>query len=140
MADARHAWRSLTVAEGGAEREEPIAWLAGRKLLAVAAIGNPGPFFAQARRAAAGMLAGEIRLRDHDAYGAGTIRRIVDAARGSRAQAILTTEKDWSKLAHVPHSTWPCPLARARLVLAFDRGGDRLVQTMLATVAKGAPE
>jgi tetraacyldisaccharide 4'-kinase len=136
---SRHAWRGLNVADAGAEREEPVQWLSGKRVFVVCAIGNPGPFLTLAHKAA-GSLAGSLVLRDHDPYSAATVGRLIAAASAARAQAIVTTEKDWSKLAQVPATQWPCPIARPRLALTFDRGGDDLIRVVQATVARGAPE
>lgn len=136
----RHAWGVLAVAEGGQEREHPLTWLMGKRVVAVCAIGNPGPFLAEARRAAGGTLAGEMALRDHDPYSTGTVQKIAALARDQRAQAIVTTDKDWSKLRKTAPAAWPCPIARARLELIFDRGGDDLAALAIETVERGVPE
>lgn len=135
---ARHAWKDLAVAERGAERREAVSWLAGKRVLAVCAIGNPGPFLAAARKVTGGALAGEIVLPDHDAYSAATVARVLARAGEIRAQVILVTEKDWSKLAAV--EVWPCPVARPGLAMSFDRGGEALIERALDTIARGAPE
>ncbi len=54
------------------------------------------------------------------------------------AQAIVITEKDWSKLRNV--KDWPCPVARAVLKLSFDRGWEALSGRVLETVAAGVPD
>jgi tetraacyldisaccharide 4'-kinase len=137
---ARHVWQVLAVVDRGAERREPLAWLAGKRVLAVCAIGNPAAFLTQARRAAAAPLAGEVVLRDHDPYNAATLRSVLARAGEVRAHTILTTEKDWSKLSRVAPHHWPCPIVRPQLTLTFDRGGETLIAKALETIARGAPE
>jgi tetraacyldisaccharide 4'-kinase len=145
---ARHAWSDLEVHEpdGQIDVQHPVGWLAGKRVVAVCAIGNPGVFLEQVRAAAGaeggGLLADEIVLRDHDPYTDETVARILRAAVEARAQAIVTTDKDWSKLKRVCTwpTTWPCPVARPRLAIAFDRGGEELRRRVLDVVAAGAPE
>jgi tetraacyldisaccharide 4'-kinase len=137
---ARHEWGGLAVFEDGQERDAQVAWLSGRRALVVCAIGNPRPFVEQVRRATGIPPAGDILLRDHDPYAEGTVRRILETARSSGAQAIITTEKDWTKLVRVRAQSWPCAVARPRLAMRMERGGDVLRQRILAVVAAGAPE
>lgn len=135
---ARHAWRGLRVFESGQDRAEPVSWLSGRRTFAVCAIGNPGPFLNEARRVSS--LAGQFVRRDHDPYATTTLRRLFDMASKAQPRAILTTEKDWSKLAKVRPELWPAPVARPVLAMTFDRGGEALAARVRDTVARGAPE
>ncbi|HHN78210.1 MAG TPA: tetraacyldisaccharide 4'-kinase [Phycisphaerales bacterium] len=129
---AEHAWSSLVILDPGGETTAPVDWLADRKVLPVCAIGRPGAFLDAVRRAAGRPPAAEpVVLRDHDPYRPPTIRRIIRAAAG--ADAIVTTEKDWSKLARVPPTHWPCPVARPRLEIRLTRGGDTLRDRVLKT-------
>ena len=137
---ARHEWSGLSVWAGGADHEETAAWLRGKRAFAVCAIGNPGPFLDAATKAVGGTLAGAMVLRDHDPYGSSTLVRVLHEATSSGAQVVLTTEKDWSKLARVAAGQWPCPVARPRLELGFDRGGSELDALVLETVRRGVPE
>ena len=137
LATTRHAWSALTLTAGDRERPEQLGFLKGKRTLAVCAIGNPGPFLETAK--AHTTLAAQIVLRDHDPYRPATIQRILREAESANAQLILTTEKDWSKLLHVKPETWPCPIARPGLDLAFDRGEENLRDSILSTVAAGAP-
>jgi tetraacyldisaccharide 4'-kinase len=128
----RHVWKKLTVLESGAERELPVSWLGGKRVVSACAIGNPAPFLKMARNATGGSLSGELVLKDHDPIAPATINRLIAIAASSRAQAILATEKDWSKLTGVPMEKWPCPVARPRLHVEFDRGWDHLRTLILA--------
>lgn len=117
VASCRHAWEGIDVHSVGGERAEPTGWLRGRRLGLVCALGNPGPFIAAAREAMATEPAFKFELPDHDPYGPATVERIRRAAAG--AEGILTTGKDWPKLAM---HAWPVPIARPRLELRFDGG------------------
>lgn len=132
---ARHAWGALRVTDRDGEQERPVDWLRGKRAVVVSAIGNPGPFEAAARKALGCEPVRVIRRPDHDPYSGGTVRKIAAAARD--AEVILTTEKDWSKVSKV---RWDVPVARPRLELRFDRGGEELLAEVLATVERGAPE
>ena len=69
------------------------------KVLAVAAIGNPGAFFVQLR--SAGATVDEAVYRDHHAFDERDVREIVD--RGASHDLVLCTLKDAVKLAPL----WP---------------------------------
>lgn len=117
VASCRHAWEGIDVHSEGGEHAEPPGWLCGRRLGLVCALGNPGPFIAAAREAMAIEPAFQIVLPDHDPYRPSTVERIRRAAAG--AEGVLTTGKDWPKLA--AHA-WPVLMARPRLELRFDAG------------------
>jgi tetraacyldisaccharide-1-P 4'-kinase len=85
-----------------------------------------------ARNAAGGSLSGELVLRDHDPFAPATVNQLIGLATSSRAQAILVTEKDWSKLAIMAPEQWPCAIARPQLRVDFDRGWDQLSGMILA--------
>lgn len=132
VAICRHAWQALAVVNGGSEREEPVGWLRGKRVVAACAIGNPGPFVEGVRRAVGHEVASLV-LRDHDPFARGTVERLVGQLREARAEALVVTEKDWSKLGRWPAETWPCAVVRARLGLAFDSGEAELAQQVVAT-------
>jgi tetraacyldisaccharide 4'-kinase len=137
---ARHGWEGVTVHESGADREEPCGWLRGKRVVAACAIGNPGAFLTEAVRQVGSPLVGEVVLRDHDPYARATVERIAMAARLANADVVLTTEKVWSKLGaqgaggggNRRRWTGPCPVARARLRFAFDRGEDAIAAAVRA--------
>lgn len=92
--------RPEAVVGRGSQREVPGV-LAGRRVLAVAGLGNPRGF---ERTVAA--LAGEVRLlsfADHQRYAAGHVSRICAEVERWGAEMVVTTRKDWGKLA----ALWP---------------------------------
>ena len=103
-------------------------------MLAVCAIGNPDAFLAEARALVGERLVGSIVMRDHDSYSAAAVRRLRRRSESVEADVILTTEKDWVKLARAPADVWPCPVARPRLDLAFDSGREGLERLVLDSV------
>jgi len=125
----RHDWAELLVGDAA----EPVEWLQDLPCVAVCAVGNPEPFMRRARQLTKGRLLAEMVLRDHDPYHERTVDRIVEMARGSRARAILCTEKDYAKLARVPAGVWPCPLVRPKLRIVFDHGREAFDEQIVRT-------
>ncbi|MBA4120471.1 MAG: tetraacyldisaccharide 4'-kinase [Isosphaera sp.] len=133
FAGCAHRWDGLEgIDPAGQPLEHEESWLAGRRVLALCAIGNPGPFVGRVRALAA--RAEAITLPDHDGYSGATVARVLAAAQRSGAQAIVTTQKDWSKLARVEPARWPCPVLRPRLRIEFLWGLDDL----LGVIARAA--
>lgn len=120
-----------------AESGETTRWLRSKRVLAVCAIGNPRPFLGALRREVDDEPVAEFVLPDHDAFSDATVRRIATAAAACSAQAIVCTNKDWSKLARVPRKTWPCPVVRPRLRLRFEAGEDRLLALIKPVLRAG---
>lgn len=129
LAAARHEWLDLRVHHGHDASVRPVDWLRGKRLVAACAIGNSEAFVSQAREIAGRPLAAALALRDHDPFGDATITRLVKAAQS--CEAIIVTEKDWSKLLRVPPERWPCDIVVPRLGLRFDRGGGELAESIV---------
>lgn len=136
IALTRHAWTALDVLADGEDRHQPVEWLRAKRILALCAIGNPHAFTEAARAATCSSKGeGEVTpmiLPDHDPYREKTIARAIQAAQG--LDAIVTTDKDWSKLREVAPDRWPCPIVRPRLRLTFDRGEAELHRAVLSAV------
>lgn len=130
IARGSHAWAELLVSVEGDERTEPIEWLRGGRYALACAIGKPEAFIEQAERSFGSPTRQKV-LRDHDPYAPATIQRLMRLAAG--CDALLVTQKDWTKLVHVPAEQWPCPIVRPRLELQLDTGGDALIDAVLAT-------
>lgn len=118
---AEHAWSALEVDDDDGSHEQRVGEIAGRRVFIVCAIGHPQALAVAVERAG-GEVTGLVRLPDHDAYAPRTVERIVKQVGGSRAELLLTTDKDWSKLLRVPRDRWPCPVVRPRLELRFAAG------------------
>jgi tetraacyldisaccharide 4'-kinase len=80
------------VGPGGGQELAPA-----RRVAAVTAIARPGAFVAAARRAGL-EVAAELRFPDHHRYPPASLRKIEQAFRASRAEAVLVTAKDRVKL------------------------------------------
>lgn len=134
-----HQWTGLTVYSGGCQstdpasacgRAEPLSFLAGKRIVAVCAIGRPDAFLDACQRAGAN-IAEPLVLRDHDPFAPGTIARIGHAAAGTGADAIVLTAKDWTKLSSRPLD-WPIPVCVPDLSLYFHEGWDALAADIVA--------
>ncbi len=128
-----HEWLGLRRFEGDREDDTGLDALRGRRVVAACAIGNPGPFLEAAANAVGGSLAGSLVLRDHDPYAPATLERLARLLDESRAEALLVTQKDWTKLAGAPAARLGRPVCVPRLGLRFTQGADDLDALVLAT-------
>ncbi|MBL8999569.1 MAG: tetraacyldisaccharide 4'-kinase [Phycisphaerae bacterium] len=128
LAACGHAWDCLLTVD---DTERPVSALRGRRIAVCCGIGNPDAFERQAAAAAGGAPVYRLILRDHDPFAPGTIAALLRGAGSARAEYIVVTEKDWTKLTHVNPEAWPCPVVRPRLSLTFDRGGRDLEGVVL---------
>ena len=108
----------------------PLTWLADRRIVAAAAIGEPGAFFAQL--SAAGARVDERAFRDHHAFDAADVADLAAAA--DRRDGLVCTLKDAVKLA----PRWPAaaaPLWYVSQIAVIERGHavlDRAFDAVLA--------
>jgi tetraacyldisaccharide 4'-kinase len=72
-------------------------WLAGKRITALSAIGNPSSFESMIGELG-GILAERFRFRDHQAISVAEMERVCAASCVVGAEAIITTEKDAVKL------------------------------------------
>jgi len=131
VARCRHVWGDLLDAEG---RVVSAMSLRRKPVAAVCAIGKPEAFLSQAQKLAAMPLAGSLVLPDHDPYEPATVQRLLAMVRECKAEAVLVTQKDWSKLSRVLRSgDWPCAVLRPRLMVEFTSNGGSLGELILRT-------
>ncbi len=116
---ARFGWDENLLPEGTGSL---LSWR-GRKVVALAGIGNPEAFFRQASEAGF-VLAEVIALKDHARPDARLKKRVAEALSRTGAEALFTTEKDALKWA----SVWDAskPLVYPRLRAEVDDPSDRL--------------
>lgn len=100
VATTSHRWARVERHRPGerTERLEPADALRAARVHIVAGIGNPGAFAAQATAIGA-FVASESRVPDHARYTRESVRAIVSEAQRHGAGAVLTTAKDWVKIA-----------------------------------------
>ncbi|MBU0616902.1 MAG: tetraacyldisaccharide 4'-kinase, partial [Planctomycetes bacterium] len=80
------------------ERIEKTGTLAYHNVLPICGIGNPTTFLTCVAQLA-GRVCGELVFRDHQRYSPRHVREIVDLADRRGADLVVTTRKDWVKLA-----------------------------------------
>jgi len=131
----KHSWTALTIRVGEHSFNESPGWLRGRPVVVTCAIGNPGAFLDAARDSGA-VIVGEFVRDDHDAYKPATVRQLLDLASSTRAEAVLMTDKDWSKLSRVEQDKWPCATAVPTLQLQFVHGEAEFDAMILDTVRR----
>lgn len=132
---ASHEWSGLTVFHRGQETAEPVGFLAARRVVAACAIGRPAGFLGGLERARAHVVESFV-LGDHARFSPATVERIRRAAADARnrAEAVVVTRKDWTKLAGRPID-WPCPVVVPTLEMSFRSGWERLEADILAVSA-----
>jgi tetraacyldisaccharide 4'-kinase len=119
---------ALVDARTGGRRS--LEWLADKRIVAAAAVGEPDAFFAQLR--AQGARVEERRFRDHHAFDASDVRALAVAA--DRREGLICTLKDVVKLAPL----WPpaaAPLWYVSQIAVIERGGSVLDHGLEAVLA-----
>lgn len=114
---------------------QPVAALAQRRILAFCGLGNPGAFFTTLRKLGA-PPAGELAFDDHAAYGSHELAAIAQGAADSRADVLVTTQKDGVKLTGSP---LPLPVWQLAVQIEFMQGAAALQAAIRAAVAGGRP-
>jgi tetraacyldisaccharide 4'-kinase len=131
----RHVWRCLDrhePNEGSLESASaevvPVTALRGLRVVALLGVAQPRRVRAMAEEAGAEIVA-ELPVRDHQRYDQRLIDRLRRAAR--TGQALLTTPKDWTKLA--PHLVAiGRPVLVPRLDVEAIEGGEALTALVAA--------
>ena len=119
----------------GDRRSWSVDWLRGRRVYAFCGLGNPGSF----RRTLESAGADVVKFRafpDHHAYRPAEARQIEVEAQEFMAGALVTTEKDATKL---DASAFRLPVASLRVELEAVRGGERLEAILESAVRSPDP-
>lgn len=96
----------------------PIEQLAGKKCFVFCGIGNPSAFLRSLE--SVGIIpVGRLLFKDHHPYSPDDINAIIQQARKSGAELILTTEKDWVKAALLTEQNESLPLYYITVELDF---------------------
>ena len=98
-------------------RGAPPGTLRGRRLWAFAGLGSPAGFFATAAELGVD-VAGTTSYPDHHWYAPDALGALVRRARAAGAEGLLTTEKDWMRLRHLPAPTLPLWVLIVRLTFS----------------------
>ncbi|MEN6428048.1 MAG: tetraacyldisaccharide 4'-kinase [Phycisphaerales bacterium] len=120
-------------AAGGAEI--PLAQIKGKRVYAFCGIGNPQAFFRTIERLGA-IPAGTRVFDDHHRYAAEDMFAIHNEARRQQAPLVLTTQKDWTKVAQ---STLPKgePLLACLAVELRITSGEEMLTSLIDRVLSG---
>ena len=139
---ARHQLTGLRTAgaDPATAPDLPLEWLAGRRWIAAAGIGNPGAL-EQQLRGLPGTFCGGNWFADHHGFTEADMAGIVEAASQAHAEALVVTEKDWTKLAEMAGAFGPgLQPIRLNVEMAFDEGrGNGLIELILARIEKAWP-
>jgi tetraacyldisaccharide 4'-kinase len=111
-----HAHVGLRSTDGSVH---PTDELSGRRYFAFAGIGNPQGLEAQLRELP-GELVGHEWFPDHWGYARRDIDRVRGAADAADAGLIVTTEKDWVKVADIIDAASGPPVWRLELAIQFE--------------------
>jgi tetraacyldisaccharide 4'-kinase len=121
VAQAVHAPAGIRTLTGtGIELEQ----LRGQQVFAFCGIGNPKSFFRTVEQAG-GVLAGSTAYDDHYRYAVRDLEHIYHKAARRKASLILTTQKDWTKIAPLASPGEP-PLACLTVELQITAGAEGL--------------
>ena len=129
----RHAWLRIE-RSGAGDRDMPLGSLAGKGVVCVTALGNPGPFVEEAAARGA-RVRGDLRFRDHHAFTRGDVDRIASLARAKDA-AVLCSWKDWAKLARLAGDSQGVEWLAVRAAIEFVAGEAAVRAAVLAAAAR----
>ncbi|HPC95869.1 MAG TPA: tetraacyldisaccharide 4'-kinase [Sedimentisphaerales bacterium] len=118
--------------------EIPPDELKGKKVFAFCGLANPTAFFTTAK-ACGCVLAGSQTYDDHYAYAQRDLADLCQAARSYGAELLLTTQKDWTKIASLSRPDDAVPTAYLAVELRFTAGGDMLMALIEQTLAGTIP-
>jgi tetraacyldisaccharide 4'-kinase len=116
-------------------RKLPQQWLRGRDVIGVCAIGNPEAFKLTLQKMGAS-VAHFVAYPDHHVYEAQDYRHINVIAKEFMAEAIVTTQKDATKL--VPEDI-ELPMLVVNVELKFTRGFETLEERLRALIGRPQP-
>jgi tetraacyldisaccharide 4'-kinase len=103
----------------------PLEELKGKRVFAFCGLGNPAAFFATLR-ACECLLVGSRAYNDHYAYTDRDLTDLRRAARGHKADLLVTTQKDATKIARMDRSQGVDSLVYLTIELCFTAGEDPL--------------
>ena len=115
---------------------EEIAFdkLKGKRIFAFCGIGNPGAFFSTIKKLRANLIGSKV-YNDHHDYTSTDMTDICQKGQNLRADYILTTHKDRTKIASLPLPQKGIPLVYLNIELKFTDGEDglkKLIENALA--------
>jgi tetraacyldisaccharide 4'-kinase len=115
-------------------KEIGIEQLKGKKIFAFCGIGNPQAFLGTIKSIGAEVVGSKI-YDDHHHYTDDDIFDICEQARGLKAELILTTQKDWTRIPASGPAPKDIPLAYLTVEIKFLAGEDKLINLIEKTLA-----
>lgn len=115
--------------------DHPLSDLASRRVFVFSGLGSPGGF-EKTVQSLAQAVGGARRFPDHHDYTAAEVVQLQQQATAAGADVLVTTEKDWVKLAGLPAATnSKPPIWRLDIAAQFlDKGEEELLSLVLRTV------
>ncbi len=116
------------------DKEMSIEYLNGKKIFAFCGIGNPDSFLNTIKSLSCD-LGGEKVYNDHHRYTNDCLADIYEQAECLKADLILTTQKDWTKINRLALVKKNIPLAYLGIEIKFLAGEDKLRDLIEKTLA-----
>lgn len=115
--------------------ETRIEDLKDRRVFAFCGLGNPTAFF-RTIEACGSILVGSEAFNDHHTYTNRCLAEIYEKSTSKEAQLVLTTSKDWNKIAPLIPSQPPLPMASLVVELQF-QAADAQLTSLIERVVGG---
>ena len=128
-------WLSNRTEDADGDPNQPLSFLATKKLYSFCAIGNPSAFQQTMKNISDQIqspLVGHRSFPDHHLFTDVEIRELVDGANAASAEAMVCTHKDLVKLDS--SSMEPLPLFALVIGIAFREGENELLELLARTV------
>jgi len=136
IARSRHA---PTYVQSADNKEISLEHLKGKKIFAFCGIGNPEAFLNTIKQLKANLVGSKV-YNDHHHYTNDYLADIYEQARGLKADLILTTQKDWTKIRRLALVKKDIPLAYIGIEIKFLAGEDKLRGLIEKTLAGKMPK
>ena len=120
-------------------KETSLDHLKGKKIFAFCGIGNPGAFLNTLKSLSCD-LAGEKIYNDHHHYTNDCLADIYEQAECLKADLILTTQKDWTKIKRLALLKKDIPLGYIGIEIKFLAGEEKLRGLIEKTLAGKIPQ
>jgi len=117
--------------------EISVEQLKDKNIFAFCGLGNPNAFLNTIKTLGANLAASKI-YNDHHHYTDNNIADIHEQAERSKADLILTTQKDWTKI--ISDSKFSTPLVYLVIELKFLTGEDKITRLIENTLAGKIPQ
>ena len=130
IAKAVHKANSIKLLDGS---EEPLESLKNKRIFAFCGIGNPGAFIAGFAERGDNLVGHKI-YNDHHNYTRDDIKLVAELANRCKADMIITTQKDWVKIALHAKEFKNHRFAFVRIDLEFIEGEDEILELVRSKI------